>query len=74
MKAIIWSKTPCPFCEQAKEMLRSNNIEFEDRDITKGWTLEQLREAVPNAQTIPQIFIDGEFVGGIKSLRERLNG
>ena len=75
MKAIVWSKTPCPYCDQAKNLLKSKGIEFEERNITTGgWTREQLLEAIPNARTVPQIFLDGELVGGFTELRQKLQG
>ena len=75
MKAIVWSKTPCPYCDQAKALLKSKNIEFEERNITSGnWTKEQLLEAVPNARTVPQIFLDDQLIGGFTELRAHLNG
>jgi glutaredoxin len=75
MKAIVWSKTPCPYCDQAKNLLKSKGIEFEERNITQGnWTTEQLMEAVPNARTVPQIFLDDQLIGGFTELRAHLNG
>lgn len=75
MKAVVWSKTPCPFCDQAKALLRSKGIEYEERNITEGtWTKEQLLEAVPNARTVPQIFLNDELVGGFNELRQKLQG
>jgi glutaredoxin 3 len=75
MKAIVWSKTPCPYCEQAKSLLTMKGIEYEERNITSGqWTKEQLMEAVPTARTVPQIFLDGELIGGFTELRAHLNG
>jgi glutaredoxin-related protein len=74
MKAIVWSKNGCPFCDQAKNLLKSKNIEFEERNIEKDWSREQLIEAVPNARTLPQIFLDEQLVGGFTELRTRLNG
>jgi len=71
MKAIIWSKQTCPFCVQAKNLLKSHNIEFEERLIDQNWTREQMLEAVPDAKTVPQIFLDDEYVGGFTDLRER---
>ena len=71
-KAIIWSKDQCPYCDQAKALLKSRNIEFEERNVSQDWTREQLLEAVPNARTVPQIFLDGELVGGFTELRKRL--
>jgi glutaredoxin 3 len=73
MKAIVWSKDACPFCVQAKALLESRGIEYEERNIMHGtWTREQLLESVPNARTLPQIFIDNELVGGFTELRKLL--
>jgi len=72
MKAIVWSKDQCPYCDQAKALLKSRNIEFEERNVSQDWTREQLLEAVPNARTVPQIFLDEELVGGFNELRQRL--
>jgi glutaredoxin len=72
MKAIVWSKNQCPYCDQAKALLKSRNIEFEERNVSRDWTREQLLEAVPNARTVPQIFLDEELVGGFNELRQRL--
>ena len=72
MKAIVWSKDQCPYCDQAKALLKSRNIEFEERNVSQDWTREQLLEAVPNARTVPQIFLDEELVGGFNELRTRL--
>jgi len=72
MKAIVWSKDQCPYCDQAKALLKSRNIEFEERNIMHDWTREQLLEAVPNARTVPQIFLDDQLVGGFTELRTKL--
>jgi glutaredoxin 3 len=71
MKATVWSKTPCPYCDQAKALLKQRGIDYEERNITEGtWTKEQLMEAVPNARTVPQIFIDEQLIGGFNELRQ----
>ena len=72
MKAIVWSKNQCPFCVQAKALLESRGIEYEERNVSQDWTREQLFEAVPTARTLPQIFLDGEYVGGFTELRKKL--
>jgi glutaredoxin 3 len=74
MKATVWSKDACPFCVQAKALLESRGIEFEERNVSKDWTKEQLLEAVPNARTLPQIFLDDKLVGGFTELRQHLQG
>lgn len=70
MKAIVWSKYNCPFCEQAKALLKSKGIEFEERKIGDGFTKEDLLEAVPNARTVPQIFLNNNLIGGFTELRK----
>jgi len=69
-KAIVWSKDYCPYCDQAKNLLKIKGIEYEERNITQGeWTKEQLLEAVPGARTVPQIFIDGKLIGTFDNLK-----
>ena len=74
MKAIVWSKNHCPFCDQAKNLLKLKGIEYEERNINHDWTREQLLEAVPEARTVPQIFLDGKLIGGFTELRRHLQG
>jgi glutaredoxin-related protein len=72
MIAIIWSKDNCPYCTQAKTLLTMKGIAYEERNISLDYTIEQLLEAVPNAKTVPQIFLDEEYVGGYDRLKEKL--
>jgi glutaredoxin len=72
MKATVWSKDQCGYCEMAKQLLELRGIEFEERKIGKDWTKEQLLEAVPTAKSVPQIFIDEEYVGGFTELKQLL--
>ena len=72
MKAIIWSRHHCPFCDQAKALLTQKGIVFEEKKVGEGYSREDLLEAVPAARTVPQIFLDGELVGGFTELKQRL--
>jgi len=74
MKAIVWSKNACPFCLQAKALLESKGIDYEERNVQENWTKEQLLEAVPTARTLPQIFLDDNYIGGFTELRKHLQG
>lgn len=69
MKAVIWSKYDCPFCDQAKELLKLKGYEIEERKIGDGYTKEELIEAVPAARSVPQIFIEDKLVGGFNELQ-----
>jgi glutaredoxin len=72
MKTILWSKYDCPYCDQAKALLTSKGIQFEEKKIGDGYTKEELLEAVPTARSVPQIFLNGELVGGFNELRKKL--
>ncbi len=72
MTAVIWSRYHCSYCDQAKALLRSKGIIFEEKKIGDGYTKEELLEAVPTARTVPQIFLDGELVGGFNELKKKL--
>lgn len=70
-KNIVWSKDYCPYCDQAKNLLKIKGVEYEERNITQGeWTREQLLEAVPGARTVPQIFLEGKLIGTYQHLKE----
>jgi|694.fasta_scaffold115127_3 glutaredoxin 3 len=70
MEAVVWSKTNCPYCVNAKKLLEQKGYKIEERIIGDGYTKEQLLEAVPNARTVPQIFLDGSYIGGFDNLQE----
>ena len=72
-KAVVWSNVGCSYCAQAKNLLKSKNIEYEERNIAHGtWTVQQLQEAVPGVRTVPQIFVDDAYVGGYQELKTLL--
>jgi glutaredoxin 3 len=73
MKAIIWSKYHCPYCDQAKALLKQKGIPFEERKIGDGWSKEELLESIPTARTVPQIILDGKLIGGFTELRSLLS-
>ena len=70
MKATVWSKYNCSYCDQAKNLLAMKGIQFEEKKIGDGYTKEDLLEAVPSARTVPQIFLDGKLIGGYTELRK----
>lgn len=65
----VYSKANCPFCDQAKNLLKLKNIAFEEVRVDQN---PQAREFIVNAghRTVPQIYKDGKlFVeGGFQGL------
>jgi len=68
MKAIVWSKINCPYCVSAVALLKQKGYDIEERKVGVEFTKEQLLEAVPTARTVPQIFLDEEYIGGYDNL------
>jgi len=63
----VFARAGCPHCAKAKGLLRDAGIEFEELALNKDYTDRTLR-AVANATTYPQVFVDGEHVGGADDL------
>ena len=72
MKKIeMYSGPMCNFCEAAKRLLKRNNLEFNEIDIsTKEGLVDEMIKKSNGKRTIPQIFFDNYHVGGYQELRE----
>ena len=59
----------CPYCTRARALLQRKKVEFVDIDIAEqsGRRAEMIRRA-GGRTTVPQIFIDGEHIGGCDEL------
>lgn len=71
-KAEVWSQTNCPACQEAKRLLTSFGIEYAEMMLGENVTKKDLIEKVPNARSVPQIFLDGKYVGGLQELKKKL--
>ena len=65
----IYTKAFCGYCARAKSLLRDKGVEFEEFDITMGGPKrEEMLGRSNGGTTVPQIFIDGQHVGGSDDL------
>ena len=70
-KVTVYSGDPCPFCNAAKALLKSKNVEYEEFDIWKDAAkAKEMLQKTNGARTIPQIFIGDYHVGGNDQLQE----
>lgn len=74
----VYSKAHCPFCDQAKALLKRKNIAFEEVKIDEDTTARQfIMEA--GHRTVPQIynngmlFVEGGYTGLAKLTEEEIN-
>ena len=70
MKAEIYSKTNCIFCDRAKIRLSKYNPQIFMLD--KDFTREEFFQKFPNAKTFPQIIINNEHIGTYNQLEQWL--
>ncbi len=65
----LFSKLGCPHCANAKTMLENHGLAYEEIITGKNASLRTLR-AVTGAETVPQIFINGEHIGDSEDLEK----
>jgi len=69
-KVELYTTTSCPFCVRAKSLLRTKGVEFDEIDVTDDDELrEKMTEMAGGRRTVPEIFINGQLVGGYEELR-----
>lgn len=68
-KVEIYTKWGCPYCTRAKALLESKGAAFEEYDITMGGPKRaEMLERAPGRTTVPQVFINGQHIGGSDDL------
>lgn len=68
-KVVIYTTHYCPYCFGAKAFLRSKDVEFEEIDVTDDPPRRAEMERLSARRTVPQIFIDGQSIGGYDDAR-----
>ena len=78
----VYSKTNCPYCVQAKNLLKSRDIAFEEVNIeqvpsAREFILGQGHRSVPQIYQDGKLFVEGGFQGLSKltesQLKEKLS-
>ncbi|MGH7058592.1 MAG: glutaredoxin 3 [Acetobacteraceae bacterium] len=72
MAAVELYTTPfCPYCHRAKALLKRKGVAFTEIDVTMvPGAREEMVTRSGGRRTVPQIFIDGEGIGGSDELYE----
>jgi len=68
----IFTGPGCSYCDAAKALLTRYDLPFTERDVSEPAVLAEFRERLPRTRSIPQIFIDGEHIGGYEDLDLKL--
>lgn len=68
-KVEVYTTNYCPYCMRAKALLKSKGVYFEEIDVTDDPELRaKMVELADGRQTVPEIFINGEIIGGCDEL------
>ncbi len=69
LKIEIYSKSVCPYCVRAKKLLTKKGVSYTEIDIAQNAELRDMMIKRTNGrQTVPQIFINDNHVGGCDDL------
>ena len=80
MQAEIYTKPGCGYCVKAKTLFEEKGINYKEYIISMGFDEEslgenqfyvsksQLLEKAPEAKTVPQIWLEGNYIGGYTEL------
>ncbi len=75
MKVLIYTRNNCVWCDRAKNLLKINNLEYEEVDLSDDVLRENFYKKFNNSiKTMPQIFIDDNRIGGFEALVDYLDG
>ena len=67
---IIYTSNRCAYCNAAKRLLDNKEVEYTEVNVDENPSLREEMVLRTQRQTVPQIFIDNEHVGGFDDLSE----
>ena len=75
MKAIVYGTSKCSWCDRVANMLGDNEIEVEKIDVSESKKhFQSMKDAAGKSiSTVPQVVIDGKFVGGYTEVERFIN-
>jgi glutaredoxin 3 len=68
-KVVMYTTQYCPYCVQAKALLRHKGVVFQEIDVGGDDELRNKMIEASGRRTVPQIFINDSPIGGFDELR-----
>jgi len=66
---LMYTTSWCPYCEQARDLLRSKGIAFSELDVDAEPQRRAEMIERSGQYTVPQIFIGSQHIGGAEDLQ-----
>ncbi len=67
-RVVIYATRFCAYCRRARELLDYKGVEYRDVAVDHDPALRREMEVRSGRRTVPQIFVDGEHLGGYDDL------
>lgn len=64
----IYTTTSCPYCVKAKMLFAKKNVAYTEIDASDDKVREGMILKAGGKRTVPQIFINGQHIGGCDDL------
>lgn len=61
---VMYATRFCPYCMRARRLLKQKQVEFEEISVSGDAALWEKMEQLSGRNTVPQIFINDEPIGG----------
>ena len=65
------SREGCPYCARARDLLHAAGIRFEELVLNRNFSESTIR-AVSGRSSVPQVFVNGDLIGGSEDLENWL--
>ncbi len=70
-KVEIYSRSNCSYCDMPKNFFDLKGIDYEVYSADDPDIFKEMLERIPQARTVPQIFIDDKLIGGYTDLIDK---
>jgi glutaredoxin len=72
MNVVIYTKDNCTYCTQAKMLLSSKGINYNEMKLGVDFARESLMETFPQAKAFPIVVVNGFNIGGYTELNKMI--
>ena len=73
MDVVLYTWSACSHCESARELLRARGQAFSEQSLDSDVALRRKLAARLGRADMPFALIDGELVGGVAQIAQRLD-
>jgi glutaredoxin 3 len=72
-EVVVWSQANCSACDTTKKLLDQLGIPYRVIAIDSVENKQLFFTTFPSARSVPQIVVDGRWVGGLQDFRKFIN-